>query len=144
MSLPELLSHAAAVNQILGVPPLLHKLQETLMLKCTVLSPSSSSQGRSTGARRSTAESWQADVAPENSRCKNLSKAEVVEGHTQIHTSILFANVTTSQDCTGKKKSLRKNSVKNVQDRKKLHMPLHLPFAGQLISNDSALAFRTD
>lgn len=58
-------------------------------------------------------------------RCgKNLSKTEAVEGHTQIHTCILFemwqpVTCEMADGGGGRGRSLRKKSTKNVQDSKR-------------------------
>lgn len=110
VSLPELPSCAAAVIQMLGDPPLLPKLQEPLTLTCTPLSPySSSAQERGEALNR---------VMTRNCG-KNLSKAEVVEGHTQIRTCILFEVwqlVKSEMGGGGREEKLKKKSTKNVQD----------------------------
>lgn len=136
---PEVLSHATGQPvKILGVPSLLPKLQQTHTEMPYAASFSQQPKNWSKG-KHST-------VTAGRHGTRELQMQKAVERHTQIHIGVLFGNVTTSQDCTGKKKSWRKIKKKRSrqwEDCKKLHMPLHLPFVVQFVWNGSTLAFKT-
>lgn len=124
VSLPELLSHAGVVNQILGVPPLFCSLQETQTSKWTALCPFSNGQDRNVGARRSTAQNQSRQIWYwRTSDAKYLTKAEVVEGQVWICTSILIGSVTSRHNCTEKEVKL-----KEIQQKCLIHTEKTMKF----------------
>lgn len=120
VSLPELLSHAAAVNHILGVSPFPHKLLDILTQKCTALfpflqQPEQDHRSEDSSEHRVSRQShgkqkwhWRTPNA------KIHQKVQLLKGIDEF-TQTLFGNVTTSQDCTREKKQ---KLQKRVQQKK--------------------------